>query len=78
MIFDRKKLDNNTLLDIYKRETSKLDGSATDTNKRLKIKLNILEKYVAIIGKDENYNDEDYQTVIDDLKDKIKESERSL
>lgn len=63
------------LYELFKNETRVLDDSATDTNKKLKKRLDLLEKYYEEIKVQKSFDEEEYQNVIEYLRKIIKDAE---
>lgn len=66
---------NGTLLDIFMQKTKKMDGSETDTDKKRKIRLQLLERYYGEMRKQPGFDEEEYQAMVDELTEFVKKAD---
>ena len=66
---------NGTLLDIFKQKTKKMDGSETDTDKKRKIRLQLLERYYGEMREQPEFDEEEYQAMVDELTEFVKKAD---
>lgn len=66
---------HGTLLDVFNRETKNLDQSVTDTDKRLKKRLEILRRYYGEIKTQKDFNEEEYETIVCEFEKFVRDAE---
>ncbi len=68
------KEKRGTLYDILKKETVNFDKSATDTDRALCKKKEILEDYYYAIKNDDKFNEEEYNKIMETISGFVKDA----